>query len=1365
MSVVSNNILAGASGQGGGGYQIERSLRFNPGDSAYLNRTPSSSGNLKTWTWSGWVKRSNSGAGHTNDFFSCGVNIHNGGAGGAQANAYFDVDGTIQVYEYSGGYGYNYRTTQVFRDFSAWYHIVISLDTTDLTAGDRVKIYINGDRVTSFSTSNAPTLNFEGEINKSGVQHYISDTAAPFNGYLADVHFIDGQALAPTDFGETDDNGVWQPKKFAGGAVNQVITGGSYSTSGLYAGSYTPSDSIFHDSDANTGVGVDSATLAYLINDLGSSKLVTKITVGFGDNGVANTGWTNGYITGAIIAGSNDNSSWTTIGTCVGTNDDQSFDVNASYRYIRISMSNNYLGVGKFVIYEQGAIPSNIYGTNGFHLDFADNSSNAALGTDTSGNNNNFTVNNLAAQTAIAANYYNMLNVTPNTGNAFIASNVTPYINTSTWAITNTHWVGMSYYSGTGAMTFTPTTSIPVTNSLIVYFGAWADSGYTATLTITYTDSTTETGSFTSSSSNYMGVKTASNASGKSIQSISVITSSSLGYHSIGGIVVDGVLLTNVDGAITDSLRDTPTNGTQTDTGAGGEITGCYATWNPLDKASNSVLTNGNLDNALTGAGISKATIHVSSGKWYWEISKTDAVNNVCGIATSGAVPSATYLGGVAGTAGFTGQGLFSFQSPFGRAAASNVGAMSNGDILGFALDCDNGTLKLYINNVLQTADHFTFTPGLSVTPAMGSNVARAAYPTNFGQHAFAYAAPSGYKCLNTANLPDPTIADGSLYFDTKLYTGNDNTQTISGMSLRPDLLWLRSRAQATNHEIFDVVRGNNKVLFPNLTNAEITDSNRVTSFNSDGFGLGPNSNANVSGGAVAWAWDAGDLATTSDTTNYNQSQTWSSGTTTGTWDSSFPLTQLFNGSLNDGIQASNSGAATLAFSNITAQTSIEVYGFNTTTGTDEWQVTANGTDYVVALPANPGGWVTVSASYPASLDEVSNLVYRGRLNGIKVDGKLLIDPGVIAAGGLNSSVYDQSQTWSTAGTITGSGYSSAYTYTKVFNGGSLTSLADSAFAITNSSYKYTFAGSGVNVSNNVKVYYWQNGGTLKVNAGESDEQSITASTSSYTSTTYNSSTIGVLKNVQIETTATDHGPYLIAIEVDGKILVDSGVTPLNVPSIASTVRASASSGCSIVSFTNGNGTVGHGLSAPPGLIITKQRDASYTWSCYHSSLGKDKYIALNYSNAAGAVGGMWGSAEPTSSVFGTTFYVAPVGADMIAYCFAPVEGYSAMGSYTGNGSTDGVFIYTGFTPSWLLFKRHDAGSDWTIYDTARDSYNASGIRLRPNLSNADHDERPTLDILSNGFKFRRNSYENGGNDQYIYMAFASHPFKTARAR
>jgi hypothetical protein len=99
------------------------------------------------------------------------------------------------------------------------------------------------------------------------------------------------------------------------------------------------------------------------------------------------------------------------------------------------------------------------------------------------------------------------------------------------------------------------------------------------------------------------------------------------------------------------------------------------------------------------------------------------------------------------------------------------------------------------------------------------------------------------------------------------------------------------------------------------------------------------------------------------------------------------------------------------------------------------------------------------------------------------------------------------------------------------------------------------------------------------------------------------------------------------------------------------------------------------------------------------------------------------------------------------------------VGSYVGNGSADGVFIYTGFTPSWLLFKRHDAGSDWTIYDTKRDPHNVAGDKLEPNTSDAESAEGAVVDILSNGFKFRRGSLENGGNDAYVYVAFASKPF------
>ena len=105
------------------------------------------------------------------------------------------------------------------------------------------------------------------------------------------------------------------------------------------------------------------------------------------------------------------------------------------------------------------------------------------------------------------------------------------------------------------------------------------------------------------------------------------------------------------------------------------------------------------------------------------------------------------------------------------------------------------------------------------------------------------------------------------------------------------------------------------------------------------------------------------------------------------------------------------------------------------------------------------------------------------------------------------------------------------------------------------------------------------------------------------------------------------------------------------------------------------------------------------------------------------------------------------------------------MGSYVGNGSADGVFIYTGFAPSWLLFKRSDSTSDWSIYDTARDPHNVAGDKLEPNTTDNESEQGTVIDILSNGFKFRRNSLENGGNDVYIYAAFASHPFQSSRAR
>ena len=125
-------------------------------------------------------------------------------------------------------------------------------------------------------------------------------------------------------------------------------------------------------------------------------------------------------------------------------------------------------------------------------------------------------------------------------------------------------------------------------------------------------------------------------------------------------------------------------------------------------------------------------------------------------------------------------------------------------------------------------------------------------------------------------------------------------------------------------------------------------------------------------------------------------------------------------------------------------------------------------------------------------------------------------------------------------------------------------------------------------------------------------------------------------------------------------------------------------------------------------------------------------------------------------------------GDNYIAYCFAPVEGYSAFGSYTGNGSTDGPFVYTGHRSRFILIKRTDSTGDWLIYDTARDETNTATKRLYPNLNNAEADASDqALDILSNGFKIKGggNANYNASGGSYIYAAFAENPFKTARAR
>jgi len=216
--------------------------------------------------------------------------------------------------------------------------------------------------------------------------------------------------------------------------------------------------------------------------------------------------------------------------------------------------------------------------------------------------------------------------------------------------------------------------------------------------------------------------------------------------------------------------------------------------------------------------------------------------------------------------------------------------------------------------------------------------------------------------------------------------------------------------------------------------------------------------------------------------------------------------------------------------------------------------------------------------------------------------------------------------------------------------------------------------------------------------------------------------------------------------------------------------------GMDIVSFVSPSGTtqstVAHNLGVAPKMIITKNRDTdANNWAVFHSSVcdTTSKFLQLNTTAGITTFSTVWGASLPTSSVFGITGGgVAASGVNCIAYLFAEIEGFSKFGSYTGNGSTDGPFVFCGFRPRWILFKASSvggAGYNWGIYDTARDTFNVFSNGLFPNLADAETGGA-FGDMLSNGFKLRNSSAAwNSSGQTYIFAAFAEVPFRYANAR
>jgi hypothetical protein len=221
--------------------------------------------------------------------------------------------------------------------------------------------------------------------------------------------------------------------------------------------------------------------------------------------------------------------------------------------------------------------------------------------------------------------------------------------------------------------------------------------------------------------------------------------------------------------------------------------------------------------------------------------------------------------------------------------------------------------------------------------------------------------------------------------------------------------------------------------------------------------------------------------------------------------------------------------------------------------------------------------------------------------------------------------------------------------------------------------------------------------------------------------------------------------------------------------SITSSVSANTTAGFSIVSWTGtgANATIGHGLGVAPSVVITKNRtNSGRNWIYGGDNIGWTKYIIPNLTNAVATANNAWNDTAPTSTVasLGSSTVTNESSAEMIAYCFAEKKGYSKFGSYTGNGNADGTFVHTGFSPSWVMVKRSDGGTEnWQINDNKRKTFNVNSTSLFANLNNAESTDGMYIDMLSNGFKARETGGgTNGSGSSYIYMAFAQSPFVTA---
>jgi hypothetical protein len=775
-------------------YQVSRSLRFN-GTSKYLSRT-FSAGNRKTWTWSGWVKRSLISTANNQTIFGAST------ASPTDNTNLFNIQfTTADTLSLSGGASEVLATSQVFRDPTAWYHIVVAFDTTQATLSNRIKMYVNGSQVTSLSVSTYVVQDFQTAIN-SAVQHDIGGllpfAGRYFDGYIAEANFIDGSQLTPSSFGETESaTGRWRPIQYSG----------TYGTNGFYL--------PFSRNQAAQELGIDQKTGSF-----------TSAT-----GGLPILNQSQRFLTSGVASDSNASS--LVLALPLDTTANLTADQSPTGRTASTKSVTNASVTATPGVYEYYGTGSALFNGTTSRLSVP-NSTDFQFGT------GDFTVEGWVNSVALKTN-------------GLFAKCSTD----STWAAGWSLEINAGYitfYDGVAGLRYTGATNLMAINTW--YHVAWSRQSGSLRMfvngNLVRTD--TITSNFVPTVSFAMGndITTNTYALNAYFQDVRIYKgvakyTAAFVVPNTNDFIPGGSPTFSVTAyATNDSLVDSPTI-YGLDTGVGGEVRGNYATLNSISPFKGTIL-NGNLS---TNAGLlsSFSTIGMSSGKWYCEMYVT-AVGTESSLGVTRGLASTQYMGTSADSYGYYMSGpKYNNSTPIAYGAA-----YTTGDTVGAAFDADGGTIIFYKNGVSQGTAY----TGLTSGPYFFGCSGRSNDVTmNFGQQAYKYAAPSGYKALCSTNFPTPAVPKSSAAMDVVTYTGTGATLTNSSLNFSPDLVWLKSRSAATDHALYDSVRGATFDLSSTSTAAQTTQAQGLTSFDASGFTIGTLAKLNTTSATyVGWAWD-----------------------------------------------------------------------------------------------------------------------------------------------------------------------------------------------------------------------------------------------------------------------------------------------------------------------------------------------------------------------------------------------------------------------------------------------------------------------------------------------------------------------------